>query len=89
MNGAESVTYSPHSQETMEVQYINSNTVGITCSDNVAYSSVCNDIDSKVKENEYMVPCSGNFACSTTTRVSSVRREECSNDVYEEVQTTT
>ena len=87
MTSDESMTYRPRSEEAKEVQYINSNTFGITCSDNVAYSSVCSG--SKVKDNEYMVPCYGNIACSTTTVISSEKKEECGDDVYEEVQATT
>ena len=87
MTSDKTMTYRPHSEESKEAQYINNNTFGITCSDNMAYSSVCND--NEVTENEYMVPCSGNIACSTTTRVSSEKKEEFGDDVYEEVQTTT
>ena len=86
MTSDESMTYRPHSEESKEVQYVNSNTFGITCSDNVAYSSVCNG--NKVQDNEYMVPCSGDIACSTTTGVSSDKKEECGDNVYEEVQAT-
>ena len=87
MTSDESMTYRPHSEEAKEVQYINSNTFGIACSDNVAYSSVCSG--SEVKDSEYMVPCDGNIACSNSTRVLSEKRDECSEDVYEEVQATT
>ena len=87
MTGTESITYTTPCKQSTEVYYINSNSVGINCSSNIAYSTVSNG--SSVKGNEYMIPCSGNIACSATTRVASQKEEPCDADVYEEVQTTT
>ena len=84
MRCAESVRYCIPSNDWKEIdQEVNTNTFGITCSDNIAYSAVGNE---NTADNDYMVPCSSNIAYFGEARPQ--KEGECEAAVYEEVQAT-
>ena len=84
MRCAESVYYNSPGNESKEADQLNSNTAAITCSENVAYSTVSSG---STTGNEYLTPCSRNIPYLAAKRATSQKEEQYEADVYEEVQT--